>query len=392
GVRNPLILLDEIDKLTHDAHGDPASALLEVLDAEQNKTFRDHFVEMPVDLSDCLFIATANTLQTVPRPLIDRMEIIELPIYTRREKLSIAQNHLLPKQLKRHGLNRRMLKITDAALVEVIDAYTREAGVRNLERTIGDLCRKAARAMVEQGLRRVVIDAADIVHYLGARKVLPEKIEEQDPIGVVNGLAYTELGGDLLRVEVAVLEGSGKIELTGSLGDVMKESAHIAVSYIRSIAREMGIEPDFYKTKDLHIHFPEGAVPKDGPSAGVTMVTALVSALTGRPVCRDLAMTGEVTLRGHVLAIGGLREKTMAAYTAGVKRVVIPADNLRDLEEIDPAAREALTFIPCKTVTEVLAAALVEPAPAAEEKVGTVPSEYISAPVNAPRAYAQQGE
>ena len=392
GVRNPLILLDEIDKLTHDAHGDPASALLEVLDAEQNKTFRDHFVEMPVDLSDCLFIATANTLQTVPRPLIDRMEIIELPIYTRREKLSIAQNHLLPKQLKRHGLNRRMLKITDAALVEVIDAYTREAGVRNLERTIGDLCRKAARAMVEQGLRRVVIDAADIVHYLGACKVLPEKIEEQDPIGVVNGLAYTELGGDLLRVEVAVLEGSGKIELTGSLGDVMKESAHIAVSYIRSIAREMGIEPDFYKTKDLHIHFPEGAVPKDGPSAGVTMVTALVSALTGRPVCRDLAMTGEVTLRGHVLAIGGLREKTMAAYTAGVKRVVIPADNLRDLEEIDPAAREALTFIPCKTVTEVLAAALVEPAPAAEEKVGTVPSEYISAPVNAPRAYAQQGE
>jgi len=392
GVRNPLILLDEIDKLTHDAHGDPASALLEVLDAEQNKTFRDHFVEMPVDLSDCLFIATANTLQTVPRPLIDRMEIIELPIYTRREKLSIAQNHLLPKQLKRHGLNRRMLKITDAALVEVIDAYTREAGVRNLERTIGDLCRKAARAMVEQGLRRVVIDAADIVHYLGARKVLPEKIEEQDPIGVVNGLAYTELGGDLLRVEVAVLEGSGKIELTGSLGDVMKESAHIAVSYIRSIAREMGIEPDFYKTKDLHIHFPEGAVPKDGPSAGVTMVTALVSALTDRPVCRDLAMTGEVTLRGHVLAIGGLREKTMAAYTAGVKRVVIPADNLRDLEEIDPAAREALTFIPCKTVTEVLAAALVEPAPAAEEKVGTVPSEYISAPVNAPRAYAQQGE
>lgn len=392
GVRNPLILLDEIDKLTRDAHGDPSSALLEVLDAEQNKTFRDHFVEMPVDLSDCLFIATANTLETVPRPLIDRMEIIELPIYTRREKLAIAQNHLLPKQLKRHGLNRRSLKVTDAALIEVIDYYTREAGVRNLERAVGDLCRKAARRMVEEELKRVVIDESDISHYLGARKALPEKIEAEDPVGVVNGLAYTELGGDLLRVEVAVLEGSGKIELTGSLGDVMKESAHIAVSYIRSIAREMGIAPDFYKTKDLHIHFPEGAIPKDGPSAGVTMVTALVSALTGRPVHRDLAMTGEVTLRGHVLAIGGLREKTMAAYTAGVKRVVIPADNMRDLDDIDVAAREALTFIPCKTAAEVLAAALVEAEPKADAQTDTIPNEYISAPAKQPRAYAQQGE
>lgn len=392
GVRNPLILLDEIDKLTRDAHGDPASALLEVLDAEQNKTFRDHFVEMPVDLSDCLFIATANTLETVPRPLIDRMEIIELPIYTRNDKLAIAQNHLLPKQLKRHGLTRRSLKVTDAALVEVIDYYTREAGVRSLERAIGDLCRKAARRMVEEELKRVVIDEGDVAKYLGARKALPEKIEAEDPIGVVNGLAYTELGGDLLRVEVAVLEGSGKIELTGSLGDVMKESAHIAVSYIRSIAREMGIAPDFYKTKDLHIHFPEGAVPKDGPSAGVTMVTALVSALTGRPVHRDLAMTGEVTLRGHVLAIGGLREKTMAAYTAGVKRVVIPAENMRDLDDIDPTAREALTFIPCKTAAEVLAAALVETAADAPAKADAVPNEYIAAQAPAPRVYAEQGE
>ncbi len=392
GVRNPLILLDEIDKLTRDAHGDPSSALLEVLDAEQNKTFRDHFVEMPVDLSDCLFIATANTLETVPRPLIDRMEIIELPIYTKNEKLAIAQNHLLPKQLKRHGLTRRSLKVTDAALVEVIDYYTREAGVRNLERAIGDLCRKAARRMVEEELKRIVIDEGDVSRYLGARKALPEKIEAENPVGVVNGLAYTELGGDLLRVEVAVLEGSGKIELTGSLGDVMKESAHIAVSYIRSIAREMGIEPDFYKTKDLHIHFPEGAVPKDGPSAGVTMVTALVSALTGRPVHRDLAMTGEVTLRGHVLAIGGLREKTMAAYTAGVKRVVIPADNMRDLDDIDPIAREALTFIPCKTAAEVLAAALVEAEPQANATVDTVPNEYISASAKQPRVYAEQGE
>ncbi|MBQ2766865.1 MAG: endopeptidase La [Clostridia bacterium] len=391
GVRNPLILLDEIDKLTRDAHGDPSSALLEVLDAEQNKTFRDHFIELPIDLSDCLFIATANTLETVPRPLIDRMEIIELPIYTRSEKLAIAQNHLLPKQLKRHGLNRRSLKITDAAISEVIDYYTREAGVRNLERAVGDLCRKAARRMVEEGVKRIVIDESDVSRYLGARKALPEKIEEQDQVGIVNGLAYTELGGDMLRVEVAVLEGSGKIELTGSLGDVMKESAHIAVSYIRSIAREVGIDPDFYKTKDLHIHFPEGAVPKDGPSAGVTMVTALVSALSGRPVLRDLAMTGEVTLRGHVLAIGGLREKTMAAYSAGVKRVVIPADNMRDLDELDPTAREALTFIPCKTAAEVLAAALTEVEPV-KMSADTIPNEYIAAQAPAPRAYAKQGE
>lgn len=390
GVRNPLILLDEIDKLTHDAHGDPASALLEVLDAEQNKSFRDHFVEMPIDLSDCLFIATANTLSTVPRPLIDRMEIIELPSYTRSEKLAIAAHHLLPKQLKRHGMTKRQFKLTEAAMIEVIDAYTREAGVRNLERALGDLCRKAARRLVEEEeTKRIVIDAADVARYLGPRKILPETVEEADPVGVVNGLAYTELGGDLLRVEVAVLEGSGKIELTGSLGDVMKESAHIAVSYIRSIAREMGIEPDFYKTKDLHIHFPEGAVPKDGPSAGVTMVTAIISALTGRAVRRDLAMTGEVTLRGHVLAIGGLREKTMAAYAAGVKQVCIPADNLRDLEEIDAGAREALTFIPCKTVREVLAAALCGDAEEARPGSPAVPNEYIAPAAERPRAYAK---
>ncbi len=389
-VRNPLILLDEIDKLTHDAHGDPASALLEVLDSEQNKTFRDHFVEMPIDLSDCLFIATANTLSTVPRPLIDRMEIIELPSYTRSEKLAIATHHLLPKQLKRHGMTKRQFKLSEAAMVEVIDAYTREAGVRNLERALGDLCRKAARRLVEEeDVKRIVIDASDVACYLGPRKILPETVEEADPVGVVNGLAYTELGGDLLRVEVAVLEGSGKIELTGSLGDVMKESAHIAVSYIRSIAREMGIEPDFYKTKDLHIHFPEGAIPKDGPSAGVTMVTAIVSALTGRAVRRDLAMTGEVTLRGHVLAIGGLREKTMAAYAAGVKQVCIPADNLRDLDEIDAGARAALTFIPCKTAREVLSAALVEVAEDAAAERPAVPSEYIASAAERPRAYAK---
>ncbi|MBE6574896.1 MAG: endopeptidase La [Ruminococcaceae bacterium] len=389
GVRNPLILLDEIDKLTHDAHGDPASALLEVLDAEQNKSFRDHFIELPIDLSDCLFIATANTLQTVPRPLIDRMEIIELPIYTRHEKLAIAENHLLPKQLKRHGLTRRALKLTREAICEVIDYYTREAGVRNLERAIGDLCRKAARRMVEEDIKRVVIDAEDVSRYLGPRKALPEQIEEQDQVGIVNGLAYTELGGDLLRVEVAVLEGTGKIELTGSLGDVMKESARIAVSYIRSVAKEIDIDPDFYKNKDLHIHFPEGAVPKDGPSAGVTMVTALISALSGRPVRRELAMTGEVTLRGRVLAIGGLREKTMAAYSAGVTHVVIPADNMRDLDKLDPVVREALTFIPCKTVTEVLDAALVGDTSPKRTHTDTVPNEYIAAQAPTPRAYAQ---
>ncbi len=359
GVRNPLILLDEIDKLTHDTHGDPTSALLEVLDGEQNKTFRDHFVELPYDLSDCMFIATANNLSSIPRPLIDRMEIIELSIYTKREKQAIAKDHLLPKQLKRHGLTAKALKITDAALLELIDYYTREAGVRNLERQIATLCRKAGRKLLAEESKRVVIDQKDICQYLGARKLLPELIDAEDEVGVVNGLAYTELGGSLLKVEVAVLEGTGKIETTGSLGDVMKESARIAVSYVRSIAAAYHIPTDFYKTKDIHIHFPEGAVPKDGPSAGVTMITALVSALTGRPVRHNVAMTGEVSLRGNVLAIGGLKEKTMAAYSAGAKTVLIPADNLRDMEELDPLAKENLTFVPCKKIPDVLERALL---------------------------------
>ena len=359
-VNNPLILLDEIDKLTRDAHGDPTSALLEVLDGEQNKSFRDHFVELPFDLSNCFFIATANTLDTIPRPLIDRMEIIEIKIYTKREKMSIAKNHLLTKQLKRHGLNKRMLKITDAALEEIIDYYTREAGVRNLERTIASLCRKAAHKIVSEKVKSVTIDAKNIASYLGERKYLPERIDECNEIGMVNGLAYTELGGDMLKIEVSALEGTGKVELTGSLGDVMKESAQIAISYVRSIAKEYEIPSDFYKTKDIHIHAPEGAVPKDGPSAGVTMVTALVSELAGIPVRRDVAMTGEITLRGKVLAIGGLKEKTMAAYNAGVKTVLIPHDNLKDLNDIDPLARENLQFIPCKTLDDVLKNALVE--------------------------------
>ena len=361
GSRNPLILLDEIDKLTRDAHGDPSSALLEVLDSEQNKEFRDHFIEMPFDLSECMFIATANTLDTVPRPLLDRMEVIELATYTKHEKLSIAKNHLVPKQLSRHGLTKRMLKISDDAIIEMIDFYTREAGVRNLERTIAELARKAAKIFVDDKERKSVsISAKNLSDFLGKRKYLPEHIDETDEVGTVNGLAYTSVGGDMLKVEVAILDGTGKIELTGSLGDVMKESANIAVSYVRSIAKEYSIPTDFYKTKDIHIHFPEGAVPKDGPSAGVTMVTALVSALTGRAVRRDVAMTGEISLRGKVLPIGGLREKTMAAYSAGVKTVLIPADNEKDLDEIDPIVREALNFVFCKHAYDVLSLALLE--------------------------------
>ena len=358
--KNPLMLLDEIDKLTRDSHGDPASALLEVLDAEQNHAFRDHFVEIPLDLSECLFIATANTLDTVPKPLLDRMEIIELQTYTRTEKLSIAKNHLIPKQLKRHGLNRRTVQIKDDAICEIIDFYTREAGVRSLERKIAELARKAARRLVENAkLKSVKISAENVSEYLGARKVIPETVSEADEIGVVNGLAYTAVGGDVLKVEVAVLDGSGKLELTGSLGDVMKESAKIALSIVRSIAAQYGIDPDFHKTKDIHIHFPEGAVPKDGPSAGVTMVTALVSALSGRAVKRNVAMTGEVSLRGKVLAIGGLKEKTMAAYAYGITDVLIPRDNMQNIEECDKEAVKNLRFIPCSSINDVLSVALV---------------------------------
>lgn len=359
GTMNPVILLDEIDKLTRDAHGDPASALLEVLDAEQNKAFRDHFVELPVDLSDCLFIATANDMENIPRPLADRMEIIELKIYTRHEKLAIAKDHLIPKQLKRHGLNKRILRIKEDAVLEIIDFYTREAGVRNLEREIASVCRKAAKNIVGQGLKSVTVKAENVKDYLGVRKILPDKIYSDNEVGVVNGLAYTEVGGDLLRVEAAAMPGSGKVELTGSLGDVMKESAKAAITYIRSHSEELGVDSEFYKTKDIHIHVPEGAVPKDGPSAGVTIITALASELSGKPVRRDIAMTGEVTLRGRVLAIGGLKEKTMAAYKAGVHTVCIPSENQRDLSEIDPLVRENLEFIPCSNVDQVLKAAIM---------------------------------
>ncbi|MBQ7173269.1 MAG: endopeptidase La [Clostridia bacterium] len=381
GVNNPLLLLDEIDKLTKDAHGDPTSALLEVLDGEQNKTFRDHFVELPFDLSDCFFIATANSLENIPKPLIDRMEIIELGIYTKREKLAIAKEHLIKKQMKRHALSGRQFKLSDDAILELIDYYTHEAGVRNLERAIASLCRKASKQLLAGNKKSVRITEKDISSYLGARKRLPETIDENDEVGVVNGLAYTELGGSLLQVEVAVLEGTGKIETTGSLGDVMKESAKIAVSFVRSIAEEYEIPTDFYRTKDLHIHFPEGAVPKDGPSAGVAMTVALVSALTGRKVRHDIAMTGEVSLRGKVLPIGGLKEKTMAAYNAGVKIVLLPKENLRDLEEIDSLARENLKFVPLTEAKEALSAALL-PAPVQKEKAR--PAEKESSPLHIP--------
>ena len=355
---NPVIVLDEIDKLSSNFRGDPTSALLEVLDPEQNKSFRDNFMEIPIDLSDTLFIATANSYDGIPSPLIDRMEIIELSTYNDSEKLDIAKNHLIPKQLKRNGIPARVFKITDDGILALIRNYTKEAGVRNLEREIASLIRKSAKKIAEGKAKTVRITEKNLSEYLGKRKVIPERLEASDPVGIVNGLAYTQAGGDLLKVEVAIMEGSGKIELTGSLGEVMKESAKIAHSYVRTVADKYGISPDFYKDKDIHIHFPEGAIPKDGPSAGVTMVTAIISALGGIPVKRDIAMTGEITLRGKVLPIGGLKEKTLAAYRAGISTVLIPEDNMRDLDDIDEEAREHLKFIPCKSADDILREAL----------------------------------
>ena len=371
GSLNPVMLLDEVDKMCSDVHGDPASALLEVLDGEQNKAFRDHFIELPVDLSDCLFIATANTLDTIPRPLLDRMEVIELHTYTPSEKLAIAKHHLFPKQLKRHGLNRRMLKLTDDAINEIISGYTRESGVRNLEREIGAICRKCAKSIVEDGVKTVSVDKGDIERLLGPKKFIDDALLSSDLVGVTNGLAYTEVGGDMLKVEVLAVEGSGKIELTGTLGDVMKESAHIAVTYTRAHADEYGIDKNFYKTKDIHIHVPEGAVPKDGPSAGVTITTSLISALSGLMVRHDIAMTGEITLTGRVLAIGGLREKSTAAYTMGIRTLLIPKENMRDIAELDEVVRNEVTFIPCETLDDVLKNALVYPS----EKISTAEND-----------------
>ena len=360
GSMNPLLLLDEVDKMGSDHRGDPAAALLEVLDGEQNATFRDHYLEIPVDLSKVMFITTANTLDTVPRPLIDRMEIIELGSYTDEEKLMIARNHLLPKQMEKHGLKKTQLRITDDCIREIIACYTRESGVRKLERCCAELCRKVDMELLQGEKKRISINGGNLENYLGVRKYLPDRIAATDQVGLVTGLAWTSVGGETLEVEVNVMDGSGKLELTGNLGDVMKESAHAALSYIRANASSLGIAADFYKTKDIHVHFPEGAVPKDGPSAGITVCTAMVSALTGSPVRRDIAMTGEISLRGRVMAIGGLKEKTMAALRHGISTVIIPKDNERDLSEIDPAVRNALNFIAVSSVDKVLEAALIE--------------------------------
>ncbi len=360
GSNNPLLLLDEIDKLGSDHRGDPSAALLEVLDSEQNRTYRDHYLEIPYDLSGVMFITTANTLDTVPRPLLDRMEVIELGSYTDEEKLMITKNHLLPKQIAKHGLKKSQLKVTDDAIREIISCYTRESGVRNLERLIGKLCRKADMQLLsDESLKRVQVTGGNLESFLGIRKFLPNRLGAADEVGLVTGLAWTSVGGETLEVEVNVMDGSGKLELTGNLGDVMKESAHAALSYIRANAAQLGVAADFYKTKDIHVHFPEGAVPKDGPSAGVTVCTAMVSALTGTPVRRDVAMTGEISLRGRVMQIGGLKEKTMAALRHGISTVIIPFDNLPDLEEIDPLVRKALNFVAAKTVDTVLETALV---------------------------------
>ncbi|MBR5571263.1 MAG: endopeptidase La [Oscillospiraceae bacterium] len=359
GSMNPLLVLDEIDKLANDSRGDPASALLEVLDAEQNGSFRDHFMELPVDLSRVMFITTANTLDTIPRPLLDRMEVIELSSYTDEEKLEIAKRHLLPKQLKEHGLKKSQLRISENALRHTITDYTRESGVRVLERQLGKLCRKAAMSLVENGVKSVSITDKNLGDFLGTVRYTPGVHITRDEVGVVNGLAWTEVSGEILEVEVNVMDGTGKLELTGNLGTVMQESAKAALSCIRSRSEALRLEKDFYKTKDIHIHFPEAATPKDGPSAGIAITTAMLSALTGRLVRGDVAMTGEVTLRGRVLPIGGLKEKTMAALRNGIKTVLIPAENKKDLQDIDPVVRKALHFIPVETVDAVFAAALV---------------------------------
>jgi len=361
GTSNPLILFDEIDKMGNDFKGDPASAMLEVLDSEQNKDFRDHYIELPFDLSKVMFITTANTTDTIPKPLLDRMELIELSSYTREEKFHIAKNHLVPKQLKKHGLKASQMKVNDAAIYDVIDYYTKEAGVRNLERMIASLCRKAAKEIVSGEVSKVTYNKKNLESYLGTKKYLDDEKSSKNEVGIVNGLAWTSVGGVLMPLEVLVIDdGKGEIEITGSLGDVMKESAKLAVTYTRSVAKKYNIPEDFYKTKDIHIHAPEGAVPKDGPSAGVTMTTALVSALSGIPVRADVAMTGEITLHGKVLPIGGLREKSMAAYKAKIGTVIIPNANKGDLDEVDDAVKETTNFVLATKLEEVLDEALVK--------------------------------
>ncbi len=364
-VKNPLMLLDEIDKVSNDYKGDTFSALLEVLDSEQNVRFRDHYVEIPIDLSEVLFIATANTTETIPRPLLDRMEVIEVNSYTENEKFHIAKEHLLSKELGKNGLNQNILSIKDSALKNIITYYTKEAGVRNLERKIGDICRKAARKILEERENgqeaggKISVTASNLEQYLGKRKFSLEKADKKPQAGIVRGLAWTSVGGDTLQIEVNMMPGKGEIDLTGQLGDVMKESAIIAMSYVRSIGKENGIKSELFKENDFHIHIPEGAVPKDGPSAGITMATAIFSAITGKKVRSDLAMTGEVTLRGRALPIGGLKEKLLAAKMAGIREVLVPVENRKDIEEISEEIKQGLVITYVKDMKEVLARALV---------------------------------
>lgn len=360
GTMNPLIVLDEIDKLASDYKGDPTSALLEVLDSEQNNTFTDHYIDLPFDLSDVMFVTTANDYSTIPAPLRDRMEVIELPSYTLVEKINIAKKHLIPKQLKNCGLNAKDFKFTPKAVEMIINNYTKEAGVRNLERTIASVMRKSVYKKLTEDIEKITISNKDLEELLGPVKYSDSEKSNKDEVGYVNGLAWTSVGGELLPIEIAVMQGTGKIELTGSLGDVMKESAKTAVTCIRSHADELNIDPMFYSTKDIHIHAPEGAVPKDGPSAGITMATALYSALSNKKVRHDVAMTGEITLRGKVLPIGGLNEKSMAAYKNGVKTVIIPKENSRDLAEIDEEVKNNVTFVPVSDIKEVLKIAVLD--------------------------------
>lgn len=360
GVKNPLMLLDEIDKMSSDYKGDTASALLEVLDAEQNKKFRDRYVEIPIDLSEVLFIATANSVQDIPRPLLDRMELIEVTSYTENEKLHIAKEHLLTKQMERNGIRPEQLAITDKAMAKIISGYTREAGVRNLERKLGEICRKAARPLYEGEKEKIKVTEQNLEKFLGKEKYSFDKKNDTDEVGIVRGLAWTSVGGDTLEIEVNIMPGKGEFQLTGQLGDVMKESAQAGISYIRSVSEEYHIPKKFFQENDIHIHIPEGAVPKDGPSAGITMATAMLSAITKTPVRADVAMTGEITLRGRVLPIGGLKEKTLAAKNAGIKTICVPKKNEKDIDEISPEIKKGLEIVLVEQMKDVLDVAFVK--------------------------------
>lgn len=360
GVKNPLMLLDEIDKMSSDYKGDTASALLEVLDAEQNKKFRDHYVEIPIDLSEVLFIATANSVQDIPRPLLDRMELIEVTSYAENEKLHIAKEHLLAKQMERNGIRPEQLSITDKAMAKIISGYTREAGVRNLERKLGEICRKAARPLYEGEKEKIKVTEQNLEKFLGKEKYSFDKKNDTDEVGIVRGLAWTSVGGDTLEIEVNIMPGKGEFQLTGQLGDVMKESAQAGISYIRSVSEEYHIPKKFFQENDIHIHIPEGAVPKDGPSAGITMATAMLSAITKTPIRADVAMTGEITLRGRVLPIGGLKEKTLAAKNAGIKTICVPKKNEKDIDEISPEIKKGLEIVLVEQMKDVLDVAFVK--------------------------------